>query len=41
MEVEGLRYARSLSTRRLTQQDTLVFKARYRKRDARNRPEAY
>lgn len=40
MEVEGLRYVRSRSTRRLTQQDTLVFKARYRKRGARNRPEA-
>ncbi|KAK7598748.1 hypothetical protein V3481_000366 [Fusarium oxysporum f. sp. vasinfectum] len=40
MEVEGLRYVRSLSTRRLTQQDALVFKARYRKRGARNRPEA-
>ncbi|EXL96583.1 hypothetical protein NOF04DRAFT_9255 [Fusarium oxysporum II5] len=41
MEVEGLRYVRSLSARRLTQQDTLVFKARYRKRGARNRPEAF
>ncbi|SCO78900.1 uncharacterized protein FRV6_03113 [Fusarium oxysporum] len=40
MEVEGLRYVRSLSTRRLTQQDALVFKTRYRKRGARNRPEA-
>ncbi|KAF5663781.1 hypothetical protein FCIRC_11070 [Fusarium circinatum] len=40
MEVEGLRYVRSLSTRRLTKQDTLVYKARYRKRSARNRPEA-
>ncbi|TVY69374.1 hypothetical protein Focb16_v001753 [Fusarium oxysporum f. sp. cubense] len=40
MEVEGLRYAKSLSARRLTQQDTLVFKARYRKRGARNRPAA-
>ncbi|RBR17975.1 hypothetical protein FVER53590_00286 [Fusarium verticillioides] len=41
MEVEGLRYVRSLSTRRLTEQDTLVYKARYRKKSARNRPEAY
>ncbi|KAK2488045.1 hypothetical protein H9L39_01972 [Fusarium oxysporum f. sp. albedinis] len=40
MEVEGLRYVRSLSTRRLTQQDALVFETRYRKRGARNRPEA-
>ncbi|KAF5647623.1 uncharacterized protein FTJAE_1679 [Fusarium tjaetaba] len=30
----------SLSTRRLTEQDTLVYKARYRKQSARNRPEA-
>ncbi|KAF5571541.1 hypothetical protein FPHYL_287 [Fusarium phyllophilum] len=41
MEVEGLRYVRSLSTRPLTKQDTLVFKPRYRKRSARNRPEAF
>ncbi|KAF5604861.1 hypothetical protein FPCIR_714 [Fusarium pseudocircinatum] len=40
MEVEGLRYVRSLSTRRLTKQDTLVYKARYKKRSARSRPEA-
>ncbi|SCN90467.1 uncharacterized protein FFB20_08715 [Fusarium fujikuroi] len=40
VEVEGLRYVRSLSTRRLTKQDTLVYKARYRKRSAHNRPEA-
>ncbi|KAG5755458.1 hypothetical protein H9Q72_008030 [Fusarium xylarioides] len=41
VEVEGLRYVKSLSTRRLTQQDTLVFKARFKKRSATNRPEAF
>ncbi|PNP79978.1 hypothetical protein FNYG_06675 [Fusarium nygamai] len=40
VEVEGLRYVKSLSTRRLTQQDTLAFKARFKKRSAINRPEA-
>ncbi|RKL46176.1 hypothetical protein BFJ72_g3084 [Fusarium proliferatum] len=41
VEVEGLRYVKSLSTRRLTQQDTLVFKARFKKKSATNRPEAF
>ncbi|KAF5251218.1 hypothetical protein FANTH_3653 [Fusarium anthophilum] len=41
VEVEGLRYIKSLSTRRVTQQDTLVFKARFKKRSATNRPEAF
>ncbi|KAF5971183.1 hypothetical protein FBULB1_9381 [Fusarium bulbicola] len=41
VEVEGLRYVKSLSTRRVTQQDTLVFKARFKKRSATNRPEAF
>ncbi|CZR33289.1 uncharacterized protein FPRO_01814 [Fusarium proliferatum ET1] len=41
VEVEGLRYVKSLSTRRLTQQDTLVFKARFKKRSDTNRPETF
>ncbi|KAH7180480.1 hypothetical protein DER46DRAFT_652651 [Fusarium sp. MPI-SDFR-AT-0072] len=40
VEVEGSRYVKSLSTRRLTQEDTLVFKARFKKSSAINRPEA-
>lgn len=40
VEVEGLRYVKSLSTRRITQQDALVFKARFKKRSATDRPEA-
>ncbi|KAF5663916.1 hypothetical protein FDENT_13007 [Fusarium denticulatum] len=41
VEVEGLRYVKSLSTRRVTQQDTLVFKARFKKSSANNRLEAF
>ncbi|KAF5541058.1 hypothetical protein FMEXI_8079 [Fusarium mexicanum] len=41
VEVEGLRYVKSLSTRRVTLQDTLVFKARFKKRSATNRLEAF